>query len=72
MTYMLHQGMIFVGTPYSIPELNITKSGGTPYGPSHVSNSNQSGNLTSDEKEIALATGARMAELILQLNKDES
>jgi hypothetical protein len=37
-----------------------------------VSNSNPSGNLTSDEKEIAIATGARMAELILQLNKDES
>ena len=63
---MLHQGMIFVGTPYSIPELNITKSGGTPYGPSHVANSKQ-GDLTSDEKEIALATGARMAELILKL-----
>ncbi|MEL0208612.1 MAG: NAD(P)H:quinone oxidoreductase [Gammaproteobacteria bacterium] len=72
MTYMLHQGMIFVGSPYSIPELNNTKSGGAPYGPSHVSNSNPSGNLTSDEKEIAVATGARMAELILQFKKDES
>jgi hypothetical protein len=37
-----------------------------------VSNSNPSGNLTSDEKEIAIATGARMAELILQFKKDES
>ena len=66
MTFMLHQGMIFVGSPYSIPGLNNTKSGGTPYGPSHVENTNQGG-LTSDEKEIAIATGARMAELILQL-----
>jgi NAD(P)H dehydrogenase (quinone) len=72
MTYMLHQGMIFVGAPYSIPGLNNTKSGGTPYGPSHVANSNQLGNLTSDEREIAVATGARMAELIMQLKKDES
>ncbi|MDG1062104.1 MAG: tryptophan repressor-binding protein, partial [SAR86 cluster bacterium] len=72
MTYMLHQGMIFVGAPYSIPGLNNTKSGGTPYGPSHVANSNPSGILTSDEKEIAVATGARMAELIMQLKKDES
>ena len=68
MTYMLHQGMIFIGSPYSIPELNNTKSGGTPYGPSHVVNNNLSGSLTSDEKEIAIATGARMAELILTLN----
>ena len=66
MTYMLHQGMIFVGSPYSIPELHSTKSGGTPYGPTHVANGKQEG-LTSDEKKIAVATGARMAELILKL-----
>ncbi len=66
MTYMLHQGMIFIGSPYSIPELNNTKGGGTPYGPSHVAN-NKSGGLTVDEKEIAVATGARMAKLILRL-----
>ena len=71
MTYMLHQGMIFVGTPYSIPALNNTKSGGTPYGPSHVAHAKQ-GALTPDEKEIAIATGSRMAELILQLNQNES
>ena len=41
MTYMLHQGMVFVGSPYSIPGLNKTKSGGTPYGPSHVANTKQ-------------------------------
>ena len=35
-TFMLHHGMIVAGTPYSIDELNKTKSGGTPYGPSHV------------------------------------
>jgi len=64
---MLHQGMIFVGSPYSILELNNTKSGGTPYGPSHVANTNKSGDLTPDEKKIAISTGARMAELILQL-----
>jgi len=67
MTYMIHQGMIFVGSPYSIPELNNTKGGGTPYGPSHVANNNKSGGLTKDEKEIAVATGARMAKLILKL-----
>ncbi|MBD62974.1 MAG: tryptophan repressor-binding protein [Gammaproteobacteria bacterium] len=72
MTFMLHQGMIFIGTPYSIAELNSTKSGGTPYGPSHVSNDNQSGDLSSDERKIAMASGSRMAELILALNLNES
>ena len=72
MTYLLHQGVIFVGSPYSISNLSSTKSGGTPYGPSHVANTNKSGDLTSDEREIAIATGTRMAELILKLNNDES
>ena len=72
MTYMLHQGIIVVGSPYSITELNTTKGGGTPYGPSHVANNNQSGGITSDERKIATATGARMADLILKFNFDES
>jgi NAD(P)H dehydrogenase (quinone) len=71
MTYMLHQGMIFIGTPYSIPQLNKTKSGGTPYGPSHVANTKQE-SLTPDERQIAIATGSRMADLILKLNQNES
>ena len=72
MTYLLHQGVIFVGSPYSISDLSITKSGGTPYGPSHVSNTNKTGDLTSAEREIAMATGKRMAELILKSNNDEA
>ena len=72
MTYLLHQGVIFVGAPYSISNLSSTKSGGTPYGPSHVANINKSGDLTSTEREIAIATGKRMAELILKFNNDEA
>ena len=68
MTYMLHQGMIFVGSPYSIPELNSTKSGGTPYGPSHVESFNNSNNLTPEEYDIAKKTGARIAKLIKRIN----
>ena len=72
MTYLLHQGVIFVGSPYSISDLSSTKSGGTPYGPSHVANTNKSGGITSSEKEIAEATGMRMAELIFKFNSNES
>ena len=33
---LLHHGMLICGIPYSEPQLSTTKSGGTPYGASHV------------------------------------
>ena len=67
-TFMMHQGMLIAGTPYSVDELNKTKSGGTPYGPTHVENFNSSNELTKDEYEIARKTGLRLANLIINLN----
>ena len=67
-TFMMHQGMLIAGTPYSVDELNSTKSGGTPYGPTHVENFNSSNELTKDEYEIARKTGLRLANLIINLN----
>ena len=67
-TYMLHQGMIICGTPYSVDELNKTKAGGTPYGASHVENFNSSSNLSREEYEIAKKSGERIARLIDQLD----
>jgi NAD(P)H dehydrogenase (quinone) len=64
LTYMLHQGMIILGTPYSVKELSKTKSGGTPYGPSHVESFNESNNLTPHEYEIAKNSGSRIARFI--------
>jgi NAD(P)H dehydrogenase (quinone) len=64
LTYMLHQGMIILGTPYSVKELGKTKSGGTPYGPSHVESFNESNNLTPHEYEIAKNSGSRIARFI--------
>ena len=66
-TFMLHHGMIISGTPYSFINLNKTKSGGTPYGPSHVENFNSSNELTKDEYEIAKNSGARLAQLIKKI-----
>jgi NAD(P)H dehydrogenase (quinone) len=34
---LLHHGMIITGIPYSEKELNDTRTGGTPYGPTHFS-----------------------------------
>tara|TARA_B100001248_G_scaffold227702_1_gene186273 strand:- start:161 stop:757 length:597 start_codon:yes stop_codon:yes gene_type:complete len=67
-TFMLHHGMIITGTPYSIDELNKTKSGGTPYGPTHVENYNSSSELTRDEYEIAKKTGLRFGNLVSKIN----
>ncbi len=72
MTYLLHQGMVFVGSPYSIKSLHTTMSGGTPYGPSHVANTGGSPNLTTDEYNIASETGARIATLIMQSQSNGS
>ena len=69
-TFMLHHGMIISGTPYSFTNLNKTKSGGTPYGPSHVENFNSSNELTKDEYEIAKNSGARLAQLIKKINQN--
>lgn len=68
LTYMLHHGMIIHGSPYSIKELGETKSGGTPYGPSHVESFNNANTLTPDEYEIAKKTGSRLASLIKKLD----
>ena len=66
--FMMHQGMLIAGTPYSVDELNSTKSGGTPYRHTHVENFNSSNELTKDEYEIARKTGIRLANLIINLN----
>ena len=66
LTYMLHQGMIILGTPYSIKDSSKTKSGGTPYGPSHVESFNESNNLTPHEYEIAKNSGSRIAKFIIK------
>ena len=60
-TPFLHHGMIWVGTPL-IHELGSTKTGGSPYGASHVHlDWNQS--LSKEEKIIASSLGQRVAKI---------
>ena len=63
---LLHHGAIITGIPYSEKQLNNTKSGGTPYGPSHVS-FNSDEEITDDEKEICISFGKRIASLAKKL-----
>lgn len=60
-----HLGMITMGVPYSVKELNTTKSGGTPYGASNTGGKA----LTQDEEKIAFAQGKRIAELTAKLHR---
>jgi len=64
---LFHHGMILVGLPYTERALNETRSGGTPYGASHVSGGNTTPQLTEAEKVLAQALGRRVAALALQL-----
>jgi NAD(P)H dehydrogenase (quinone) len=59
---LIHHGMVYVGLPYSSPELQGTQSGGTPYGPSHwAKGGHADGALSDDEAELCRALGRRLA-----------
>ena len=64
---LLHHGMLLLGLPYSHPELSITRTGGTPYGASHVSGANGDPTLSDDELVLARALGKRLAETAIRL-----
>jgi NAD(P)H dehydrogenase (quinone) len=61
LTPLLHHGMLFVGLPFTEKGVNETRSGGTPYGASHVAASANAGSLSDDEIALAQALGKRVA-----------
>jgi NAD(P)H dehydrogenase (quinone) len=64
---LLHHGMLIVGLPYTNPELNASRSGGTPYGASHLAGADGKAPLTEEERRLAFAQGRRLAEVALRL-----
>jgi NAD(P)H dehydrogenase (quinone) len=64
---LLHHGMLIVGLPYTETELNTTRSGGSPYGASHVSGADGNPALTAEECHLASALGRRLAQSALRL-----
>ena len=64
---LLHHGMVLAGLPYTEPLLNQTRSGGSPYGASHVAGPQHSAALSDEEKVLAQALGRRVAQLALRL-----
>jgi len=67
MTPLLHHGMLILGLPYTLPEVNHTASGGTPYGASHWAGPGDDKPLTDDERSLCMALGKRLAETALKL-----
>ena len=64
---LLHHGMIALGIPYTEPALNNTRTGGTPYGLSHVAGLNGENPVSEHERELARVLGARVAKFARRL-----
>ena len=64
---LFHHGMLVMGLPYTLPEMNATRTGGTPYGASHFAGIGDDEPLTDAERTLCIAQGKRLAELALKL-----
>ena len=64
---LLHHGMYLVGLPFTERGLTDTRSGGTPYGASHVAALSGHGELSEIERELGRALGTRVAALAARL-----
>jgi NAD(P)H dehydrogenase (quinone) len=64
---LLHHGMLMLGIPYTEPALSSTRTGGTPYGASHLAGAQSDLPVSSDEKALCIALGRRLADVALRL-----
>ena len=64
---LLHHGMLVMGLPYTLPEMNATRTGGTPYGASHFAGIADDQPITEHERALCIAQGRRLAGVALKL-----
>ena len=64
---LLHHGCVISGIPFTEAALNNTRSGGTPYGASHVAGAQDDPELSDEETVLARALGRRVADLARRL-----
>jgi NAD(P)H dehydrogenase (quinone) len=57
-----------VGIPFTEAALNTTRSGGTPYGASHVAGLRDDPQPTDEEAQLARALGRRVATIAAKLS----
>lgn len=65
---LFHHGMMILGLTNANPALSNTKTGGTPYGPTHVSGPRHDLSLSPDEKTLCLEQGKRLGEVVKKLH----
>lgn len=66
---LLHHGMLLMGLPFSESDLIHTRSGGTPYGPSHLAGPESNLPVTEEERRLCQALGKRLAETAAKLSR---
>jgi NAD(P)H dehydrogenase (quinone) len=66
---LLHHGMLLLGLPYSETDLLHTRTGGTPYGPSHLAGTDSKLPLSEEEKRLCRSLGHRVASTALALRR---
>ena len=72
MVPLLHHGMVMLGLPYSNQDLLHTRSGGTPYGCSHLAGPDSQLPLTEEEQVLCKQQGIRLAKAAKLLCPDPS
>ena len=58
---LLHHGMLIVGLPYTETSLFETKTGGSPYGATRLTDDLEATPISDDERKLCIALGKRVA-----------
>lgn len=66
-TYAYHQGMVIVPVGYAASAVGRTQTGGSPYGPTHLTPETGKQGLSDDEREIALYYGGFFHDIAARL-----
>ena len=64
---LLHHGCVIVGIPFTEAALSTTRTGGSPYGATHVAGGADDPQLSDDEAALARALGRRVADIARRL-----
>lgn len=64
----IHHGCLIVGVPYSEQALETTRTGGTPYGASHLNTFSTNKTLSDDEIKICKTLGKRVSDITSKLS----
>ncbi len=64
---LFHHGMMIMGLTNANPALSNTKTGGTPYGATHVSGPRNDQGMSQDEKSLCVEQGKRLGDVVKKL-----